>query len=43
MRRLLYLLARLFGDWKAVRHGTVHKRLYNRAVGRMTGRRLWWK
>ena len=38
MRSLLYTLARLMGDWNAVKNGTVGKRVGRRLVGRATGR-----
>ncbi len=38
MRSLLYFIAKLMGDYNAVKKGTIHKRLYNRALGKMLGR-----
>jgi len=37
-RGILYLLARLLGDWNAVKRGTVLKRIARRGVGKVTGR-----
>jgi hypothetical protein len=39
-RGLLYRLARLLGDYQAVRRGTVSKRVARRLVGKATGRGL---
>lgn len=39
-RNLLYVLARLLGDYQAVRRGTVGKRVARRLAGRATGRGL---
>jgi len=39
-RGLLYLIARLLGDWQAVRKGTVGRRIARRTAGRATGRAL---
>lgn len=44
MRRLLYRLARLLGDWNAIRRGRIGQRAANRIMGRTVGRltrRLW--
>lgn len=38
MRSLLYTLARLLGDAKAVSKGKVHKRVGRRVAGKATGR-----
>jgi hypothetical protein len=38
-RPLLYWLARLLGDWQAIRRGRVRRRIARRAVGRLTGGR----
>lgn len=38
MRSLLYFIAKLMGDYNAVKKGTIHKRLYNRALGKTLGR-----
>ena len=40
-RGLLYRLARLLGDYQAVKRGTVGKRVARRLVGKATGRGLW--
>jgi hypothetical protein len=40
MRSLLYFLAKLLGDWNALRKGTVGKRIARRAAGKVTGRIL---
>jgi hypothetical protein len=39
-RGLLYRLARLLGDYQAVRRGTVGKRVARRLAGKATGRGL---
>lgn len=41
-RSLLYLLARMLGDFQAIRRGpkAVGKRILRRATGRLTGRWL---
>lgn len=38
MRSLLYKLARLLGDYNAVRKGRVGRRVGRRAAGKLTGR-----
>lgn len=38
MRSVLYRLARLLGDLKAVSRGRIWQRLWNRSVGRILGR-----
>ena len=38
MRGLLYALARLLGDARAVRRGRVGRRVYRRLSGRLIGR-----
>ena len=38
MRSLLYLLARLLGDWNAVKRGRVGKRVGRRVAGKVTGK-----
>lgn len=40
VRSLLYLIARLLGDYQAVRRGRVGRRLGRRVAGRVTGRGL---
>ena len=40
MRSFLYALARLMGDYNAVKRGTVGKRIARRVVGRATGRAM---
>ena len=40
IRSLLYTLARLMGDYNAVKKGTVGKRVQRRIVGKATGRAL---
>lgn len=39
-RGFLYRLARLLGDYQAVKKGRVGKRVARRVTGRMTGRAL---
>jgi hypothetical protein len=39
-RGCLYLLARLLGDYQAVRKGRVGKRITRRVAGKATGRTL---
>jgi hypothetical protein len=41
MRGFLYALARLMGDYGAVRRGTVGRRIARRVAGRMATRALW--
>jgi hypothetical protein len=41
-RSLLYQAARFLGDYQAVKHGRVGKRIARRAAGRVTGRGLGW-
>jgi len=41
MRSFLYFLARLIGDYNAVRRGRIGKRLANKMIGRHIVRRLW--
>lgn len=38
MRSILYFLARLLGDWSAVRRGRVVRRVARRVAGKITGR-----
>lgn len=40
-RGFLYGLARLLGDYSAVKHGRVGKRIARRIAGKATGRLLW--
>ena len=40
LRSALYLAARLMGDYSAVKHGRVGKRIARRIAGRYTGRLL---
>lgn len=40
MRSLLYLIAKLMGDWNAIRKGRVGRRVARRAAGKVTGRGL---
>ena len=40
MRSFLYLLAKLLGDWSAIRKGKVGRRVARRAAGKVTGRGL---
>jgi hypothetical protein len=40
-RSVLYKLARFLGDYQAVKHGRVGRRLYNKALGRTVVRRMW--
>jgi len=40
MRGLLYLLARLLGDYNAVKKGKTGKRIKRRAAGRAAGKGL---
>lgn len=37
-RGLLYLIAKLLGDWNAIKKGKVGKRIARRGVGKITGR-----
>jgi hypothetical protein len=39
-RSALYSLARFLGDYQAVKHGRIGKRIARRAAGRVTGRGL---
>lgn len=40
MRGLLYFIAKLMGDWNAVRKGKVGRRVARRVAGKATGRIL---
>lgn len=40
MRSFLYLLARIMGDFNAIKRGTIGKRICRRLVGRMVGKGL---
>lgn len=40
LRGLLYWLARVLGDWSAIRRGRVGRRVARRVSGRFTGRML---
>lgn len=40
MRNLLYVLARLLGDWQAARKGRVMRRIGRRVAGKVTGRMM---
>ena len=40
LRSLLYTLARLLGDYQAVKKGTVGRRIGRRAAGKVAGRGL---
>lgn len=40
MRSLLYFIAKLMGDWNAVRKGKVGRRVARRVAGKATGRGL---
>ena len=37
-RKFLYSFAKLLGDINAIRKGTIGKRIYNRAVGKVSSR-----
>lgn len=41
MRNVLYLLARLLGDYRAVRRGRIGKRVTNKLIGRYIVPKLW--
>jgi len=41
VRSWLYLVARLMGDYNAVKKGRVGRRIGRRVAGRATGRALW--
>lgn len=43
LRSMLYKAARISGDIEAVKRGTVHKRLFNRWLGRTIISRMWWR
>jgi len=43
VRSALYGAARFLGDIQAVKRGRIHKRLYNKALGRTVVRRMWWR
>lgn len=40
LRSFLYALARLLGDWNAIRRGRVGRRIARRIAGKVTGRFL---
>ncbi len=40
MRSFLYLMAKLLGDWSAIRKGKVGRRVARRVAGKVTGRGL---
>ena len=40
IRGLLYQIARLMGDYQAIKKGTVGKRITRRAAGKATGRAM---
>ena len=40
MRQLLYLIARLIGDFNAIQKGKTNKRIARRIAGKVTGRGL---
>ncbi len=40
MRGLLYFIAKLMGDWNAIRKGKVGRRVARRVAGKVTGRGL---
>ena len=40
IRSMLYLLARLMGDWNAIKRGRVGKRIGRRLAGKVSGRLL---
>lgn len=40
MRGWLYFIAKIMGDWRAIRGGTVGKRIARRLAGKLTGRGL---
>ncbi len=42
MRSLLYFIAKLMGDYNAVKKGTIHNRLHNSPLGKMLGRLFKW-
>jgi hypothetical protein len=42
-RSWLYRVARLMGDYQAVKRGRISKRIVNKVVGRNLVRRLWWR
>jgi hypothetical protein len=43
VRSFLYALARLLGDYNAVRRGRLGKRVANRIIGRTVVSRLWFR
>lgn len=40
LQTFLYKAARLLGDYKAVRKGTIHKRMKNRVIGKSLSKKL---
>jgi len=40
MRSLLYLIAKLMGDWNAIKKNKVGKRVTRRIAGKITGKGL---
>jgi hypothetical protein len=41
MRSLLYLIAKLMGDYNAIKKGKIGKRIVRRGAGKITGKALW--
>ena len=42
-RSFAYALARVLGDYRAIRRGKIGKRLVNKIIGRTLVSRLWWR
>jgi hypothetical protein len=40
LRSMLYKIARIMGDWNAIKKGRVARRIGRRAAGKVTGRGL---
>jgi len=38
MRSILYTLAKLMGDYNAIKKGNISSRIFNRLIGKATGR-----
>lgn len=38
LRTILYTVAKILGDINAIKRGRVKERIYNRAIGKITGR-----
>jgi hypothetical protein len=41
MRSLLYLIAKLMGDYNAIKKGKIGKRIVRRGAGKITGKAFW--